>query len=97
MTGIRLGGWRDAARPPMGRSGLRRRIARAVSRLGLLTSTPPRPHEPITLCLTAVVMFSALFLAFPGLDLAASELFYRAGTGFALGPEPSVESLSKER
>lgn len=95
MTGIELGGWWDAARPPIGRSGMRRRIARAVSRLGLLMSTLPRLHEPITLCLTAVVMLSALFLAFPGLDLATSELFYRAGTGFALSQNPLLKAFRK--
>lgn len=92
MTEIQLGGWRAATGP---RTGLRRRVVRAVSRLGLLLSTLPRAHEPITLCLTAVVMFSVLFLAFPGLDLAASELFYRAGAGFALSQDPLLRAFRK--
>lgn len=92
MTEIELGQWRAAARP---RVGLRRTAARALSRLGLLTSTLPRAHEPITLCLTAVVAFSLLFLAFPGLDLATSELFYRADAGFALSQDPLLKAFRK--
>lgn len=95
MTETGLGEWRDAARPRTGRSGLRRRGARAIARLGLLTSTLPRVHEPITLCLAAVVMFSILFLAFPSLDLAASELFYRADAGFALSQNPLLRAFRK--
>lgn len=95
MAGIGPGGWRDPARPPAGRSGMRRQVARAASRLGLLTSTLPRVHDPITLCLAAVLTLSALFLAFPGLDLAASEVFYRAGTGFALSQDPVLKAFRK--
>ncbi len=95
MTGIGLGGWRHVARPSRGRRGLRRRGARAVSRLSLLASTLPRPNDPIVLCLAAVVAFSALFLAFPGLDLAASDLFYRADAGFPLSRNPLLKAFRK--
>ncbi len=95
MTEIGPGGWWDAARAPVGRSGMRRRVIRAASRLGLLTSTLPRLHDPITLCLAAVLTLSALFLAFPGLDLAASELFYRTGAGFPLSQDPLLKAFRK--
>lgn len=95
MTGIDLGGWPDAARPATGRGGWRRRAALALSRAGLAAAALPRPQGPIGLCLTAVVGFSVLFLAFPGLDLAASELFYRAETGFDLSQNPLLRAFRK--
>lgn len=95
MTEIGLGGWPDVARPSNGRSAKRRRITRGVSRLGLLVSTLPRPHDPIMLCLAAVVAFSLLFLAFPVLDLSASELFYRSESGFPLSQVPVLKAFRK--
>lgn len=95
MTEIGLGGWRDVARPSGGRRRVRRRIGRAVSRLGLLSSTLPRPHDPILLCLAAVLVLSAFFLAFPALDLMTSELFYRAESGFPLSQVPALKALRK--
>lgn len=95
MTEIGLGGWWDVARPQNGRGGKRRRIARAVSRLGLLVSTLPRPHDPIMLCLVAVLALSLLFWAFPALDLAASEAFYKAGAGFPLSQDPVLRAFRK--
>lgn len=95
MTEIGLGGRWDVARPPTGWSLSRRRVERAVARLGLLTSTLPRLSDPISLCLAAVAVFTALFLAFPGLDLAASEMFYQAGTGFALSRDPLLKAFRK--
>lgn len=95
MTGIELGGWPDAARPATGRGGWRRRAALALSRPGLVIPTLPRPRGPIALCLTAAVGFSVLFLAFPGLDLAVSELFYRAETGFSLSQNPLLRAFRK--
>jgi lipid A 4'-phosphatase len=95
MTEIGLGGWRDVARPSNGRNGARRRITRGLSRLGLLLRTLPRAHDPITLCLAAVVALSALFLAFPALDLTVSELFYRSETGFSLSQNPWLKGFRK--
>lgn len=95
MTDIGQGLEWDAARPPAGGGRLRRRMARAASRLGLLTSTLPRSNDPITLCLAGVVAFTALFLAFPGLDIAASELFYRVGAGFVLSQDPFLKAFRK--
>lgn len=95
MTEVGLGGWWGAARPPGGRRRLRRPIVRAVSRLGLLASTLPRLNDPIILCLTAVLAFSALFLAFPALDLMASELFYRSEMGFPLSQNPLLKAFRK--
>ena len=95
MTEIGLGEWWDVTRPQNGRGGIRRRIARAAARLGLLVSTLPRPHDPIMLCLVAVLTLSALFWAFPALDLAASEAFYRAGAGFPLSQDPVLRAFRK--
>lgn len=95
MTEIGPGGWWDGARTSNGRSVLGRRIARGVSRLGLLTSTLPRPHDPIILCLVALFAFSALFWALPPLDMAASELFYRAESGFPLSQHPVLKAFRK--
>lgn len=95
MTGIELDGAWDVARPANGRSARRRRIARAASRLTLLASTVPRPHDPIMLCLTATLALSALFWAAPALDVAASDLFYRAGSGFPLSQEPLLKAFRK--
>lgn len=92
MTGIGPGGWWDVARPSNGR---RRSIARGVSRLGLLVSTLPRLQDPIVLCLAAVLGFSALFWVLPVLDLAASELFYRAESGFPLSQNPLLKAFRK--
>lgn len=95
MTEIGLGGWWDVTRPPNGRGGRRGWIARGASRLRLLASTLPRPHDPIILCLVAVLALSALFWAFPALDLAASEAFYRAEAGFPLSEDPLLKAFRK--
>lgn len=95
MTEIGLDGAWDVARPTNGRSGWRRRIDRAASRTALLASTLPRPHDPIMLCLTAILALTALFWVAPALDVAASDLFYRAGSGFPLSQEPLLKALRK--
>lgn len=95
MTEIGLGGTWGVPRPPRLRGGSHRRITRAVSRLSLLASARPHPHDPIVLCLTATVVLSALFWAVPALDLAASELFYRSNAGFALSQDPLLKAFRK--
>ena len=95
MTEIGLGGWWDGTRPSNRRGGRHRRIVRGASRLGLLVSTLPRPHDPIMLCLAAVLACSALFWAFPAIDLAASDAFYRAGAGFPLSQDPLLIAFRK--
>jgi membrane-associated PAP2 superfamily phosphatase len=92
MTEIGLGGWRALTRPPNGR---RSWIIRGVSRLELLLSSLPRLHDPIMLCLLAVLGSSALFLLFPAIDMAASEVFFRAGAGFPLSQEPLLKAFRK--
>ncbi len=92
MTEIGLGGWWGVTRP---RNGRRRWIARGIARLRLLASTLPRLHDPIILFLAAVLGFSALFWALPALDMATSELFYRAGAGFPLSQEPLLKAFRK--
>lgn len=95
MTEVGLSGWWDVARPSNGRGGRRRWIGRGISRLGLLVSTRPRLHDPITLCLAAALVFSAMFWMFPALDVAASEAFYRAETGFHLSQNPLLKAFRK--
>jgi len=92
MTEIGLGGWWGVTRP---RNGRRRWITRGIARLRLLASTLPRLHDPIILFLAAVLGFSALFWALPALDMATSELFYRAGAGFPLSQEPLLKAFRK--
>jgi len=92
MTEIGLGGWRALTWPPKGR---RRWIARGASRLGLLISSLPRPHDPIMLCLLAILAFSALFALFPSMDMAASKVFFRAGAGFPLSQDPLLKAFRK--
>jgi membrane-associated PAP2 superfamily phosphatase len=47
------------------------------------------------LCLAAVAAFSVLFLVFPTLDMATSDLFYRAGSGFPLSQDPFLKAFRK--
>lgn len=95
MTEIGLGGSWDIGRPTTGRTGSRRRISRAASRLALLASTAPRLNDPIMLCLAAIAALSALFWAVPALDLGASEFFYRSEAGFALSQNPLLKAFRK--
>lgn len=94
MTGIGVDSTWDVARAANGRVR-RRRLARAASRLALLALTVPRPHDPIVLCLSATLALSALFWMAPALDVAASDLFYRAGSGFPLSQEPLLKAFRK--
>ena len=95
MTEIGLGGWLESGRPSHGRSGPRRRMARAASRLTLLASTLPRLRDPIMVCLAATLGLSLLFWAVPALDLASSDLFYRSESGFALSQDPLLKAFRK--
>jgi lipid A 4'-phosphatase len=70
-----------------------RRGARALVRLRLLAGAAPRLSDPVSLSLACVAAFSAIFLAFPGLDLAAAEVFYRAGEGFPLSRDPVLRAF----
>lgn len=92
MTEIGLGGGWGVVRP---RNARRRWIVRGIARLRLLASTLPRLHDPIILCLVAVLGFSALFWALPVLDMASSELFYRAGAGFPLSQNLLLRAFRK--
>jgi lipid A 4'-phosphatase len=94
MTEAGLGGWLGPARPARGR-GLRRQASRAVARLGLLTLTPPRPLEPISLFLCAIALFSLLFLVFPVIDLGVSHFFFSVGDGFPAAHNPVLRALRK--
>jgi len=97
MTELGLGGWTGAARPPVGTSVRRwlRHADRAKARLALLASTTPRPKDPTVLFLCAIIAMSALFLAFPAIDLAVTKLFFRAGEGFAASQVPALKAFRK--
>lgn len=70
-----------------------RRRDRAVARLRLLATAAPRILDPLTLGLSCVGGFSLLFLLVPQIDLAATELFYRAGEGFPLSRDPLLRGF----
>lgn len=74
---------------------LRRAIREEAGRLRLAVGVRIRWSEPTTVALIAVVSLSAYFVAFPGVDLAVSEAFYRAGDGFFLSQEPVLRALRK--
>jgi len=97
MTELGLGGWAGAAASPVGPMVKRwlRRTDRARARLALLAATAPRISDPMVLFLTAVIALSALFLAFPVIDLAVTDLFFRAGDGFAASQVPVLKAFRK--
>lgn len=78
---------------PARRGRLRLKLARAALRLRLLAQTPPRPFEPTTLFLGAVAVSTLLFLAFPVIDLAASQYFFSAGQGFPASQNPVLKAF----
>ncbi len=70
-------------------------IREEADRLRLAVGVRVRWSEPTTLALIAVVSLSAYFIAFPGVDLAVSDAFYRVGDGFFLSQEPALKALRK--
>lgn len=70
-----------------------RRGGRALVRFRLLAGAAPRLSDPVSLSVFCVAAFSAVFLLFPGIDLAAAELFYRAGEGFPLSQDPILRAF----
>ena len=66
-----------------------------IERLKLALAATIRWSEPTTMALIAVLGLSAGFIAFPGVDIAVSEAFYRAGDGFFLSQEPVLKALRK--
>ena len=50
-------------------------------------------HRPIAALLLSLAAVSAVFLLFPGPDLAVSRLFYFPGGGFVLADDPALELL----
>lgn len=49
----------------------------------------------MVLFLVAVMAISALFLAFPVIDLAVTDLFFRAGEGFSASQNPTLKAFRK--
>lgn len=97
MTELGLGGWTGAATPPVGPIVRRwlRHADRARTRLVLMAATAPRPKDPMVLFLTATIGLSALFLAFPAIDLAVTDLFFRPGEGFVASQNPTLKAFRK--
>lgn len=62
-------------------------------RLGLLATAAPRMLDPLTLSLSVVSGLTLLFLAFPQIDLAATDVFYRAGEGFPASRDPLLRGF----
>lgn len=62
-------------------------------RLRLLATAAPRMLDPLTLGLSVVGLLTLLFLLFPQLDLAATDLFYRAGEGFPASRDPLLRAF----
>ncbi len=48
-------------------------------------TAPDNLYWPIYLCLIALAVSAAVFVAMPGIDIAVSSLFYTPGRGFTLG------------
>jgi lipid A 4'-phosphatase len=71
------------------------RFAERSSGCGWRSAARIRWSEPTTLALIAVLILSAYFVLFPGVDLVVSEAFYRAGDGFFLSQEPVLRALRK--
>lgn len=94
MTEQSLDRWTTAG--PDWASSLRRwtrRRDRAAARLRLLVTAAPRMLDPLTVGLSCVGVLTLLFLLVPQLDLAASDLFYRAGEGFPLSRDPLLRAF----
>lgn len=72
-----------------------RKFRRGTARLWLALTAGVRLLEPMTLALGAVLVLSAYFLLFPGVDLAVSGLFHDPVRGFALSGEPLLKALRK--
>ena len=72
-----------------------RALRRGAARLRLALTAGVSLHEPTTLALGAVLVLSAYFLLFPGVDLAVSGLFHDPVRGFALSGQPVLKALRK--
>jgi membrane-associated PAP2 superfamily phosphatase len=61
--------------------------------IGRVFRSPALLGDPLVQCLALMVVTSAVFLAFPGLDLWFSGLFYAPGNGFVAGQMPLLVAL----
>ena len=68
---------------------------RSVRRVVVGMSARPCAREPVCLALAATLVLTALFLAVPAIDMAVSEAFHQAGTGFWLAENPVLRALRK--
>lgn len=59
----------------------------------LLAAATPRWLDPVSLSLACVLGATAVFLLFPGLDLATAQAFHRAGEGFPLSRDPLLRAF----
>jgi lipid A 4'-phosphatase len=74
---------------------LDRAVRDETERLRQALAARIRWSEPTTLALIAVLTLSAYFILFPSVDVAVSDVFYRAGDGFFLSQEPVLKTLRK--
>lgn len=68
---------------------------RAATLLDLARSIGLTRDDAAILAATAVLAVSLYFLAFPGVDIAVSRLFYRPEAGFFLADNPLLKALRK--
>lgn len=72
------------------------RATRRVTRRGIVgVSVRPCAREPVCIALWATLLLTVLFLYLPGIDLAVSDAFHRAGSGFWLSENPMLRALRK--
>jgi lipid A 4'-phosphatase len=69
--------------------------ARIARWLDLARSVGLTGEDAAILAATAVLAISVYFLVFPGVDIAASGLFYRPEAGFFLADNPVLKALRK--
>ena len=74
---------------------LARGVRAETERLRLMLANRISWSEPTTLALAAVLGLSLYFTLLPGVDIAVSDLFYRADDGFFLAQQPMLKALRR--
>jgi len=76
-------------------AAMARRARRSAVRMQVMISAGLRPGDPVVVGVAAVVGLSFYFLLFPGVDLAVTALFHRAGEGFPASQDAMLRTLRK--
>jgi len=71
------------------------RVRRGLQRLRLSLAAGIDGASPVSIALVATVVLSAYFVLLPGVDLAASGLFYDPSAGFSASADPILRALRK--